>query len=178
MAISREQKEQQVTKLAEDFANAKMTVLADYKGLSVSQVQELRKSLQESGSSMRVVKNTLVRIAAKNHTPFKNVDSAVFDGSIALVFGFEDEVAPAQAVANFAKKNQLPQLVGAINAAGEYLTAEQTQQLATLPSKQQLLGQVVGTIAAPLSGFVRVLGGNLQGIVQVMSQIRDQKSNA
>src|SRR3990167_10067130 len=116
MAITREQKEQQVGKLADDFANAKMTVLADYKGLSVGQVQQLRKELKASGSSMRVVKNTLVRLAAAKHPAFKDLDTSVFDGSVALVFGQEDEVAPAQVVANFAKQHQLPQLVGAVNA--------------------------------------------------------------
>ena len=109
MAITREQKEQQVGKLADDFANAKMTVLADYKGLSVGQVQQLRKELKASGSSMRVVKNTLVRLAAAKHPAFKDLDTSVFDGSVALVFGQEDEVAPAQVVANFAKQHQLPQ---------------------------------------------------------------------
>lgn len=178
MAITREQKEAQVAQLVEDFGKAKMIVLTDYQGLSVEDSQELRKLLKEQGSQFRVVKNTLVRQALGQYEAFKDVDAAVFDGPMGLAFGFEDEVAPAQVIANFAKTHPEIEFVGALNAAGELLTAAQTTQLSSLPSKQQLLGQVVGTIAAPLSGFVRVLNGNVTGIVQVLSQYRDQKSNA
>ena len=176
MAITREQKEAQIKVVAEAFDQAKMTVLADYKGLSVTQTQELRSQLKEAGSKMIVAKNTLVQKAAATRNEFKELDTSVFDGSIALVFGFEDEVAPAQVVANFAKKNELPQIVGAVTAQGEYLTAERTKQLATLPSKQQLLGQVVGTIAAPLGGFVRVLGANVSSLVQVLNAYKEKQS--
>ena len=178
MAITREQKEAQIAQLVEDFGKAKMTVLANYQGLSVEEMQELRRELHAQDSNFRVIKNTLIQLAATKHSPFKDIDSSVFDGPIGLAFGYEDEVAPAQVIAKFAKAHPQIEFVCALNESGEYFDAEQIQRLAELPSKEQLLGQLVGTIAAPLSGFITVLSGNMRGIVQVLSQFRDQQSNA
>ena len=176
MAITKQQKQAQVTQLLDDLGKAKLTVMANYHGLSVEQMQQLRKLLKAEDSNIRVIKNTLIQRAVDQYAPFKAVDKVIFDGPMALVFGYKDEAAPAQVVGNFAKAHPQIEFIGAINAAGEFLDAEQTTRLSQLLSKEQLLAQLVGTIAAPISGFVRVLGGNMRGIVQVLAQYREQRA--
>jgi len=178
MAITREKKEAQVKQLVSEFDRSKMTVLADYQGLSVADVQELRGLLKEQSSGMKVAKNNLVRLAASKSEGLKKVDPNIFIGPVALIFGYEDEVAPAQVVANFAKKHPTLEILRAVDADGNVLEAERVKHLASLPSKQQLHGQVVGTMAAPISGFVRVLGANISGLVQVINQYSLSKSKA
>ena len=177
MAITRQQKEDQVRQLSQEFGRSKLTVLVDYQGLSVAEAQELRHLLQAQGSSIKVAKNNLIKLAANQHEAFAELDKAIFSGPMALAFGFEDEVAPAQVVANYAKQHRALEIVGAISADGSFMTAEAVKQLASLPSKQQLQGQLVGTIAAPLTGFVNVLAGNLRGLVQVLNQYSQKQSN-
>lgn len=178
MAITREQKEAQVKQLVLEFNRSKMTVLADCQGLSVADVQELRGLLKEQSSGMKVAKNNLVKLAASKSEGLKNIDANIFTGPMALIFGYEDEVAPAQVVANFAKKHSALEILRGIDAEGNLLEADSVKQLASLPSKQQLQGQVVGTMAAPISGFVRVLGANISGLVQVINQYSLSKSKA
>ena len=178
MAITREKKEEVVQKAIESLNNSKMTVLADYSGLSVPEMQELRAKLADNGSDIKVIKNNLFKIALSKSDELKEVQLDELAGSTAYVFGFEDEVAPAQAIVEFAKEHEAIELKGAFNAAGDVFSADQVKQLASLPSKDQLRGQVVGTIAAPLSGFVNVLSGNLRGLVNILNAVQDQKSNA
>lgn len=166
MAISREQKEAQVVSIKEELAKSKMTVLTAYSGLSVKDSQELRKQIQDEGGSFRVVKNAMLKRAVSES--FEGVDLSDLEGPVAVVFGYEDEVAPAKLVANYAKKHESLTPIGAISAEAERLDSDQVKTLASLPSREQLRGQLVGTIAAPLSGFVNVLQGNLRGLVTVL----------
>ena len=101
------------------------------------------------------------------------VDTKNFEGGVAAVFGFEDEVAPAQLIAAFAKKHDIVSIYGGM-LEGNFIDSNKVKELAKLPSKQQLLGQLVGTINAPVSGFVNVLAGNLRGLVTVLNAIKDK----
>lgn len=176
MAISRETKEQQVTKLTDYFERSKLTVLVDYKGLSVAEMQELRRELKNADSSLQVVKNTLIRLASSKHAPFKEVDPKLFDGPTALAYGFSDEISVAQVLAKFAKTHSSLEIKAGVNGDGTLMSSAEVQQLASLPSKEHLLGQLVGTLAAPISGFARVLKGNINNLVYVMSAINQAKS--
>jgi large subunit ribosomal protein L10 len=132
-------------------------------------MQELRRDARETGTVVKVVKNRLVRQALLATESLKEADTSVLTGQLLYAFNADDEVAPAQALANFAKKNPTIEFVGAITPDGQLMAVEDVKSLAALPSKDQLRAQLVGTLGAPLSGFVNVLSGNIRGVLNVMS---------
>ncbi len=169
MAISREKKSTLVDEIEQLLATSKMTVAAAYQGLSVKEMQELRKLAKESGTTIKVTKNRLVRLAASRVENIKDVDTSALAGQLVYAFNAEDEVTPAQTLAGFAKTHPNLQFVGAITGDGTFIGAEDVKALASLPSKEQLRGMLVGTIAAPLSGFVNVMAGNVRGVLNVLT---------
>jgi large subunit ribosomal protein L10 len=175
VAKTRTQKEQAVEQLTQDLGILKLAVLTDYRGLTVAEVEELRAALRSEGISYKVTKNSLLAIATKNTETLKGIDTSIFKGPIALALSATDEVAPARVVFQYAKTHDALDIVGAITAEGNVLSPAEVKALATLPTKEQLLAQVVGTIAAPLSGLVGVMGGNVRGIVTVLNAIQQKK---
>lgn len=171
MAINRAAKEQAVSALEADLARISLAVLTDYRGLTVNEIEELRQLLREEGMTYRVTKNTLLRIALKSNPALAAVDPTSFTGPMALAFGFGDEVAPARVIFQFAKTHEALEIVGAITSDGKLLSVAEVKALATLPSRDQLLGQLVGTIAAPLTSFVGVLAANVRSIVLVLDAL-------
>lgn len=176
MAISRSAKEQAVEKLSNDLGRIKLAVMTDYRGLTVREVEELRDVLRKEGVSYRVTKNTLLRLAASNNPALSEIDPKTFNGPMALAMGFDDEVAPARVIFQYAKTHDALEVVGAITADGQVLTAAQVKALATLPTREQLIAQVVGTIAAPLTGFVGVMSGNVRSIINVLNALSEAKA--
>jgi large subunit ribosomal protein L10 len=176
MAISRSAKETAVEKLSGELGRIKLAVMTDYRGLTVSEVEELRSNLREQGITYRVTKNTLLRLATKNNPALSGIDPATFTGPTALAMGFDDEVAPARVIFQYAKKHEALEIVGAITADGQILDAAQVKALANLPTREQLLAQVVGTIAAPLTGFVGVMSGNVRSIINVLNALSEAKA--
>lgn len=175
MAITREAKEKAVAELSQSLEGFKLAVMTDYRGLTVAEVTELRGLLRAEGISYRVTKNTLLRLAAGQSKVLKDIDPQVFTGPTALAISREDELAPARVIFQYARTHKALEIAGAITGEGEVLSAAQVKALATLPSREQLLAQVVGTIAAPLSGFVGVMGANVRGIVTVLNAIKETK---
>jgi len=174
MAKSREQKEQAVEMLTSAFSTSKLAVLTDYRGLNVVEISALRSNLREEGINYMVAKNTLIKLAlANNKKPLQ--DDNVLTGPVGLAFG-QDEVSAAKIVYDFAKTNKALEILGAIDEDGKVLSQEEVVALAKLPSRLELTAQVVGTIAAPLSGMIRVLGGNLNGLVYALKAVAEQKS--
>ena len=147
-----------------------MTIVTKYEGTTVKAMQALRRDVRENGTVAKVVKNRLV-IKAIQHGDgkLKDVDTSALQGMLLYAFNSEDEVAPAQAIANFAKLNPTLEFVGAISAEGKFLTAEEVSALATLPSKEVLIAQVVATLTAPLSDSVNALSGNLHALLDGVS---------
>jgi large subunit ribosomal protein L10 len=176
MAISRTAKEQAVDTLTGELGRIKLAVMTDYRGLTVREVEELREVLRAEGITYRVTKNTLLRIAASKNPALAKIDPTNFTGPMALAMGFDDEIAPARVIFQFAKKHSALEIVGAVTADGQYLDAAQVKALATLPTREQLLGQVVGTIAAPLTGFVGVMSGNVRSIINVLNALSEAKA--
>jgi large subunit ribosomal protein L10 len=169
MALSKEKKAEVVSEVGELLAKSKLTVVAKYPGTSVKAMQSLRHEARQNGTTVKVIKNRLFKLALGANPTLKKVDSSTLSGQLLYAFNAEDEVAPAQSLANFAKTEPQLQFVGAISAEGQFLPAEDVKALASLPSKDQLRGLAVGTIAAPLSGFVNVLAGNVRGILNVLN---------
>lgn len=176
MAISRAAKEQAVDTLTGELGRIKLAVMTDYRGLTVREVEELRGVLRAEGISYRVTKNTLLRLAAKNNPALAGIDPATFTGPTALALGFDDEVAPARVIFQYAKEHKALEIVGGITGDGTVLSAADVKALATLPTREQLLGQVVGTIAAPLTGFVGVMSGNVRSIINVLNALSEAKA--
>jgi large subunit ribosomal protein L10 len=176
MAISREAKEKAVAQLSGELGRIKLAVMTDYRGLTVREVEELRGVLRNEGITYRVTKNTLLRLAAKSSPALANIDPTSFNGPMALAMGFDDEVAPARVIFQYAKTHDALEIVGAITSDGTVLDAAQVKALATLPTREQLLAQVVGTIAAPLTGFVGVMSGNVRSIINVLNALSEQRA--
>ncbi len=175
MAISRQTKESQVSEFGELLKAAKMTVFADYTGVSVGELQELRRSARESNVVIKVIKNRLVRVSLQQQESLKGVDTSLLTGHLLYAISAEDEVAPAQILAQFAKTHPQLQLIGGLDSlAAKMLSTATVKSLASLPSKDQLRGMLVSTIAAPLTQLMGVISGAQRGFVQVLAQKADK----
>ncbi len=173
MPKTREQKEMTAARLADMLRGAKSVVFAKYEGLPVKDIETLRRQAKEQGVVYTVVKKTLLRRALQA-VGFA-VDPKAFDGNFATVVGKTDEVTPAKLVAAFAKEHEAMKIAGGV-FEGKAMDAAGMVALAKLPTKKELLGSLVGTLQAPVSGFVNVLAGNLRGLVTVLGAIREKKT--
>ena len=174
MALSKDKKHQVVDEVSQLLDSSKMTVVTAYKGTPVKAMQELRRQGRDNGTVIKVVKNRLVIKALSGIDKFKDVDASSLEGMLLYTFNPTDEVAPAQTIANFAKTQPTLEFVGAFTNDGQLIGADDVKALASLPSKEQLRGMLVGTISAPLSGFVNVMSGNLRGFLNVLSAKAEQ----
>lgn len=176
MAKTREQKEADVQALVEAFSSSKIAVMTDYRGLDVAAINDLRNQLREAGISYKVSKNTLLKVAIAQSDQ-KGLDTSMFSGPMALAFG-PDEAQACKIIADFAKTNKSLEIIGAFGEAGETLSREQVMVLANLPGREILTAQVVGTIAAPLTGLVRVLNSNITNLLYALNAIQSKKGEA
>jgi len=167
---TKKQKEEVVKELSEKLIKTKAAVFADYTGLSVAKLTELRRKLLAQSAELKVAKKTLIDISFKQ-SGIADVDTKNMSGQVAVVFGYQDEVSPAKILNDFAKKNEQLKILGGI-LENKFIDTLSVVSLAKLPTRQELLGKLVGTIAAPMSGMLNVLQGNMRGLVQVLSQIK------
>lgn len=165
MAISRDKKNALVAEMSETLKSAKMTVFAQYQGLSVADVQELRGKAREAGVTIRVVKNRLVRVTMASIDTYKSTDTSPLTGQLLYAISSDDEVAPAQILDKFAKTHPALQFVGAFSGEGALLSADEVKALAGLPSKNQLIGQVVAQLLSPVHDITNALSGNLHALL-------------
>lgn len=165
MALSKDQKNQVIAEVSELLTSSKMTVVAKYQGTTVKALQGLRRQARDNGTKVKVVKNRLVIQALKGVESLKDVDVAALEGMLLYAFNSEDEVAPAQILADFAKANPTLEFVGAISAEGTFLSADDVKALATLPSKENLIAQVVATLLSPVNDVTNALSGNLHALL-------------
>jgi large subunit ribosomal protein L10 len=165
MALSKDKKQVVVKEVVDALSASKMTVVAKYQGTTVKAIQQLRRDARDNGTSLRVVKNRLVVKALQDVDALKDVDTSELKGQLLYAFNEQDEVAPAQALAKFAKLNPTIEFVGAISAQGKFLTADEVKDLATLPGKEQLIAQVVATLLSPVNDVTNALSGNLHALL-------------
>lgn len=173
MAKSRAKKQEMVEVLASNIKTAKSMVFANFQGLKVKESEELRAKCREQGIEYMATKKTIMGKALKDAGI--DIDVSSFDGSMGVAFGLQDEIAPAQVLAQFAKTHEVAKIYGGI-LEGKFIDGANVKALAALPSKQQLLGQLVGTLNAPVSGFVNVLAGNMRGLMNVLNALKEQKA--
>ena len=169
-----------VAQLKEQLESAKGVVLTSYKGLTVAQDTELRRELREAGVSYHVVKNTMLRIAAKE-AGIEGIEEHL-EGTTAFAFSTEDAVAPAKVICGFIKKNKLEDAevltvkVGMVE--GKVIGVDEVKALAALPSRAELIAKLLGSMNAPISNTVNVLQGVIRNAVYVLDAIRSQKESA
>lgn len=178
MARSRESKKNILERLEQNIAKSKSLFFANLKGLTVKQAEILRKSCRKDGIECVMAKKTLLKLALKNKG-IEGIDPKKLDGEVALAFGYADEVSPARVLATFAKTHESFGILGGVILSGtagpEILTSKSVQQLAKLPSREELFGSLVGSLASPMRGFVSVLVWNTRSFVQVLKAIADAK---
>lgn len=165
MAITRDKKNALVAEISEALVGAKMTVFAQYQGLSVADIQELRKAAREAGVIIKVVKNRLFRVALVSNDTYKDTDTSPLAGQLLYAISTDDEVAPAQVLNTFAKTHPALQFVGAFSGVGTLLSADEVKALAGLPSRNQLIGEVVAQLLSPVHDITNALSGNLHALL-------------
>ena len=165
MALTKAKKDEVVAEVTQLLSDSKMTVIAAYKGTPVKAMQSLRRQGRDNGTVLKVVKNRLVIQAIKQTDSVKDVDTSVLNGMLLYAFNATDEVAPAQVLANFAKTQPSIEFIGAISAEGKFLAADEVKALATLPSKPELIAQVIATLISPVGDITSGLSGNLHALL-------------
>jgi len=173
MPKTKAQKQEILTDLTEKVSKAKSLVFTDYQGMTMSQMQTLRHSLDELSAQFTITKNTLLKIALKDNG-FNVDDDALFEGPIATLFAYGDEIAPIKALTKALKDNGIGRTKAGFLGT-EYLTNAKVKQLSDLPGKEELRAKVVGTLGAPLYGIVNVLQANIRNLVYTVEAIRKQK---
>lgn len=174
MALTKQEKDTIVSEVDKLLSNAKLTVVAKYEGTTVKALQTLRSEAKENGTTVKVIKNRLVIKAVSANSVMSKADTSSLVGQLLYAFNDQDEVAPAQALAQFAKTNPNIEFVGGFTADGTFIGADDVKVLANLPSKDQLRAILVGILDAPLSGFVNVISGNVRGVLNVLNSRAEQ----
>jgi large subunit ribosomal protein L10 len=171
----RAEKKSIVDEVRSNIQESEYVFLADYMGLTVSQISDLRGQLRKSEARLQVAKNTYV---AKALAPeVAEALTAGLSGPTAVVFGCGDATEAAKILKAFAKQNELPKVKGGC-LNNKALTAQDVQAMADLPSRDVLLGMVVGTLAAPMSGLVGVCAATLRSVMYALKAVEEKKQEA
>ncbi len=166
-----------VSELKDKLLATKGAVLTNYRGLTVAMDTKMRRKLREAGVEYRVVKNTMTRFAAKD-AGIEGLDPYL-EGPTAIAFSETDPVAPAKVLSDFIRENKLQALeIKAGLVEGKVIDVSGVKALATLPSREVLVAKLLGTMQAPIAGFVRVLGGVPSNLVYALEAIRKQKEQS
>ncbi len=165
MAISKAKKDTLVADLTALLSDAKLTAYARYQGLTVAELQELRKAAREAGVKIKVVKNRLVRVAMNEIALYKDTDTTGLTGQLVYAISDSDEVAPAKVLAEFAKTHPALELAGGFNDTGKSLDQAEITTLAKMPSKNELIAQVVAQLLSPINDTISGVSGGLSGII-------------
>ncbi len=165
MALTREKKEQIVAELATKLETSQVVILTDYRGLTVSQMQDLRGRLGESGGEYRVVKNTLTRLALQQCG--KPVPEDLLTGPTAILFLYDEVARPTKTLLDFAAEMSLPTIKGGL-LGNQVLGEEEVKRLAELPSREEILAELLGAIQGPAANVVRVLEAPASELLRVL----------
>lgn len=174
MPPTRTQKEEVLKNLIPDFEKAKSIIFTKFEGLSVKDMTDLRSKLRKSNVKYKIAKKTLLRKAAKQ-VGLPEIPREITEGPVSTAFSFGDEVIAAKILYTFAKEHEALKLLGGI-MNGELLSKEKTLQLAKLPTKEELLTKLVGSLNAPIYGFYAILSGVLKGFMYALNGVKEQKS--
>lgn len=161
-------------KLREKVKEAKSITMVDYQGLKSNDFNDFRQKIRDLGAETVITKNTLITLAMRE----EGIDTSSFDNELkgpnAIIFGYDDAISYFKTIFEFADKLELPKVKLAI-VEGSVTNAKEVKVMSELPSRDQLLAQVVGGLKSPLSGLVNVLGGTQSKFVTVLSRIAEKK---
>jgi len=170
--VIRPEKVAAVEVIVEELNQASMAILTDYRGLSVAQLADLRRQLRASQVELHIVKNTLARLAAQKTGKEALLPALV--GPTAMAVGSGDPALMTKTLTDVIRTQRLGMTIRAALLGDRLLSTAEVNTLATLPSRETLIAQVVGTIQAPIAGLVGVLSGTLQSLVGVLDARRQQ----
>jgi len=164
---------EEVEYLSERIREAKGIYLTDFTGLTVEEMNDLRVRLRKENVLYRVAKNTLTKIALQQ-AGYEGKLDPYLEGPTGLVFGFDDPITPARILRDFAKERQKLRFKASL-VDGQVFDAEQTEKLADLPSRDELVARLLGQLNAPIAGLVWTLNGLLAKLVYALQAIKEQK---
>ena len=168
----RPEKAGKVAELKDLLSSSKGAVLVDYCGQTVAEDTELRSKMREAGVKYMVAKNTFIRIAAKE-AGIQGLH-AYLEHNTAVAFSAEDPVAPAKILNDFSKDHKALEIKAGI-LDGKVIALDEVKALAELPSREELLAKLVGSMQAPISGLVNVLQGTIRNFVYTLEAVRQKK---
>lgn len=165
MAITRDKKQALVADFSDTLAASKLTVFAQYQGLSVADLQALRAAARAQGVKILVIKNRLVRVALQANDTYKDTDTSALVGQLLYATSDSDEIAPAKVLDEFAKTHDALKFAGAFSAEGTVLSVDEVKALAGLPSREQLIAETVAQLLSPVHDVTNALSGNLHALL-------------
>ncbi|MEK9166258.1 MAG: 50S ribosomal protein L10 [Patescibacteria group bacterium] len=171
--LTKSEKREVVEGLIDRFRRQRVSIFADFHGISVAKLSALRRELKKLGAEFKVAKKTLLKRALEA-SGAGGIEPKELAGEIGVIFGYEDQIAPAKAAAKFAKGNETFKVLKGI-LAGKVLEAKEVLALAKLPSREQLLTQLAYALHGPIQGLAMVLQGNIRNLVVVLHKINEQK---
>jgi large subunit ribosomal protein L10 len=164
---------EQLELLSEKFSKAKAVYFTEYHGLKVSEITELRSSFFDSGVEYIVAKNTILKLAAEKNK-IEGLDDQ-FSGSTAIAISYDEPVSPAKVLKKFNKQNDLPSVKG-ILFDGNVLPGSDLEKLAKMPSKEEMLSQLISMLQSPVQKFVSTISSPIQNMLGVISNLKEKKS--
>ena len=169
IALTKVQKQKILDELKEKIAKQKVMIFADFTGLKVKDLSNLRKKIKAADGEIKVAKKTLLGLAAKGAG--LEFEAKKIKGEIASVFGYKDEISLAKIIYQFASANPNLKILGGF-LENQFRTAEEIITLAQLPTKEELLSGLVRSVSAPISNFINVLQGNIKGLIIVLAKAK------
>ena len=165
-------KEAAVSEIQEKMQQAQSVVFVDYRGLTVEEVTNLRCKMRDAGVEYKVIKNTMIQRAADK----EGIDglNSILEGPTAVAFGMKDPVSPAKILVDFAKDTKKTEIKGGV-LDGKTIDVDGVKYLASLPSKEELLAKMMGSLNAPVTGLVMALSGVMRNLVCALNAIKEQK---
>ncbi len=167
--LTKQQKIEAVKDLSKNFFPEFLTVFLNFQGLNNEELQNLRKKLKKEGVYLKVAKKTLLNLIFKKKKI--DFDPLNLEGEIAVAFSQKDDIDSAKIIYNFTKENEKLKILGGIYQNKE-IDLEEVINLAKLPSREELLAKLAGTIFNPISGLINVLKGNFKGLICILSQVK------
>ncbi len=166
-------KQERVVDLKDQLSRAQLAVVSDYRGLTVKDMNDLRRRVQAAGGDYTVAKNTLIR-RALSETDGAQIDS-MLKGPTALVVGYEDPVGPVKALMDFLKETKKEMDIRGGILEGKAVSNAELQQIATLPSREEMVAKLMGSMQSPAQGVAITLSGVARNLAYVLEAIRKQK---
>ena len=167
-----EEKKQVVKEVREKIGKSNSLCFTNFKGLTASKMNELRRSLEDNDAELKVFKNRLIKRALEEDSLKELVD--FIEGPVALVFGYDDPILPVKVISDFRKEEDLPVVNGGY-LDGKSFDGKSFLELAAIPSKDELYGKIVGSLSSPLNSLVFILSGVPRKLITILSEIAREK---